>query len=422
VTTDAEQRGARCTDLNPTRTKSRPTPGTGTPGAAEESDPLVIADPPHKPNARTAPSPHLATEPANDTDDEKRVPTTMRERWARIWPTLLAAVTLSAVGGPAAVASYHHARDVIAEHGDPVMAPWLALTTDGMLLAALVVIWVRRHRGEHIKAGPWAAFWAGMTATMAANLAAAQPTPVGIVVALWPPVCLAITLELVALVASPAKQHPVVADARPGQWTGHLPDDAQPAPGHAPAVPALDDRAPEAGEAGHDTGTNNRHPVRETPAEPTAETTHAPAAAPTGTNGHIPTRVPAAPALALRDLSGSTGQVPASASRHGSGVEAGHEAGQNGHGGPVRTGRVPDGEILTWLRHQARTTGQVPGRRKVIEDWELGSTRADRLRAIVINEAASKGPYFGGADSSWSRPVLHGARSEDPVPGHPNDR
>jgi hypothetical protein len=57
-----------------------------------------------------------------------------------------------------------------------------------MLLAALVVIWVRRHRGQHVKPRPWAAFWTGMTATIAANLAAAQPTSVGIVVALWPPV------------------------------------------------------------------------------------------------------------------------------------------------------------------------------------------------------------------------------------------
>jgi hypothetical protein len=48
-----------------------------------------------------------------------------------------------------------------------------------------------------------------MTATIAASLAAAQPTPVGIVVALWPPICLAITLELIALVASPTKHHPV---------------------------------------------------------------------------------------------------------------------------------------------------------------------------------------------------------------------
>ena len=95
-------------------------------------------------------------------NEEKRTPPSARERWARIWPSLLAVVNLSAVGGPAAVASYRHARDVIAQHGDPVMAPWLALTTDGMLLAALVVIWVRRHRGKHVKAGPWAVFWAGM--------------------------------------------------------------------------------------------------------------------------------------------------------------------------------------------------------------------------------------------------------------------
>jgi hypothetical protein len=322
----------------------------------------------------------------------------MRERWARTWPSLLAVVTLSAVGGPAAVASYRHARDVIAEHGDPVMAPWLALTTDGMLLAALVVIWVRRHRNEQVKAGPWAAFWAGMGATIAANLAAAQPTPVGIVVALWPPVCLAITLELVALVASRTKPHPIATDALRAGWTADAPVDAQPAPGHAPTETAFQHRARETGKAGHDTGTDNSHPVGERPAEPAAETRRAPAAAQAGTNGHASVREPAVPAPAPdpRDLSGSTGRVPAPPSGHGSGMEPGHEASQNGHHGPVRTGRVPDGDILAWLREQAGTTGQVPGRKKVIEKWALGSTRAERLRGIVIHEAASKGPRFGG--------------------------
>jgi Protein of unknown function (DUF2637) len=395
VTTGAEVAGVRSTDLNPTRTKNRPTPGPGTPGAAGESDPLVIVTPLHEPNACTTPSPHRATEPPDDTDEEKRVPTTVRERWARTWPSLLAVVTLSAVGGPAAVASYRHARDVIAEHGDPVMAPWLALTTDGMLLAALVVIWVRRHRGEHVKAGPWAAFWAGMAATIAANLAAAQPTPVGIVVALWPLVCLAITLELVALVASRAKQHPSITDALPAEWTAHVPDDAQPAPGHMPAASALEARAPETGEAGHDTVTDNRHPVGKRPAEPAAETRRAPAV-PAGTNRHLPARAPAMPAPDPRDVSGPTGQVPAPASGHGSGMAPGHEAGQNGHPGPARTGRVPDGDILAWLRGQAGTTGQVPGRKKVIEKWAIGSPRAERLRGIVLDEAASNGPRIGG--------------------------
>jgi Protein of unknown function (DUF2637) len=394
----AEQNGASSTDLNPTRTKPRPTPGTGTLGAAEESDPLVIADPLHQPNTYTTPSPHLATEPANDADDETRVQTTVRERWARIWPSLLAVVTLSAVGGPAAVASYRHARDVIAQHGDPVMAPWLALTTDGMLLAALVVIWVRRHRGEHVKAGPWAAFWVGMAATIAANLAAAQPTPVGIAVALWPPVCLAITLELVALVAYPASHHPTATNTPHVEWTAHGPDDAQPAPGHATAETASEDRAAESRDAGHDTDTDNRHPVGEMPAVPAAGPKRAPVDWSAGTSGHPPKLERGVPAPDLWGVSSS----------------AGHEAGQNGHNGHVPTRRASDGHILAWLRERARTTGQVPGRRQLIEEWALGSTRAERLRGIVIDEAAME-PLPRNSDG---QPPPHPAR----IAGHAKDR
>jgi hypothetical protein len=68
-------------------------------------------------------------------------------------------------------------------------------------------------------------------------------------------------------------------------------------------------------------------------------------------------------------------------------MEPGQEAGQNGHHGHVPTRRAPDRDILAWLRERARTTGQVPGRRQVIEEWALGSTRAERLRGIVIDEA-----------------------------------
>lgn len=133
----------------------------------------------------------------------------VRDAWFRVWPSLLAVVTVSAVGGPAAVASYRHQRDVIAANGDPVMAPWLPLSVDGMLLAALVVLWVRRRRGDSPGWLPWLSFGAGMAATVAANLAAVTlhdptPSPVAYVVALWPPVALALTLELVALVAARA--------------------------------------------------------------------------------------------------------------------------------------------------------------------------------------------------------------------------
>lgn len=126
----------------------------------------------------------------------------IRGAWGRTWPALLAVGTVGAVGVPAAVASYRHARDVIAAHGDPVMAPWLPLSVDGMLVAALVVIWVRRHRGDPAGAFPWLAFSFGMVVTVLANLAAVvQPSPVAFAVALFPPLALAVTLELVALIA-----------------------------------------------------------------------------------------------------------------------------------------------------------------------------------------------------------------------------
>ena len=132
----------------------------------------------------------------------------LRAGWARVWPALLAVGTVGAVGVPAAVASYRHARDVIAAYGDPVMAPFLPLSVDGMLVAALVVIWVRRHRGDRAGAFPWCAFGFGMVVTILANLAAVrEPGPVAVAVALFPPLALAVTLELVALIAYRSAPH-----------------------------------------------------------------------------------------------------------------------------------------------------------------------------------------------------------------------
>jgi hypothetical protein len=157
-------------------------------------------------------------------------------------------------------------------------------------------------------------------------------------------------------------------------------------PGMTPPVTGLDDRTPETRETGeadeprHHTGTDRGHAVGERPA---ADLERAP-----GANGHVPVRVATSPAPDPRDGLDPAGQVPAPASEYGPGAEPAHQAGQNGHHRPVRTRRVPDGDILAWLREQAGTTGKVPGRRKVIDKWALGSPRADRLRRIVRAETA----------------------------------
>lgn len=127
------------------------------------------------------------------------------------WPRLVGVAIVATVGAPAAVASYLHARTVVART-DPAMAAWLPLTTDGLLLGALVVMWARRLVADPVGRGPWAAFALGMAATIAANLAAAPASPEGFIVALWPPVALAVTLELVAI---------LVGHSSPGERLAH---------------------------------------------------------------------------------------------------------------------------------------------------------------------------------------------------------
>jgi hypothetical protein len=107
--------------------------------------------------------------------------------------------------------------------------------------------------------------------------------------------------------------------------------------------------------------------------------------------GDTPTLGPPSgpPAPDLPGISSPARPAPADA-YPGSNMDLAHAAAQNGHHSPARTRPVPDSHILAWLRQQASSTGQMPGRRKVIERWALGSTRAERLRGIVIDEAASQ--------------------------------
>lgn len=139
----------------------------------------------------------------------------MSEPRRRTGPVVLAGLVLlglvavlTAVGGPAAVASYRHAQKVAERFGEtPDMAAWLPLTTDGMLVLALIVMYARRLRHEPVGRAPWVAFAAGTAATLAANLAAADLAhapnrwEVGgrLAVAVWPPIAFALTLELLAL-------------------------------------------------------------------------------------------------------------------------------------------------------------------------------------------------------------------------------
>jgi hypothetical protein len=315
----------------------------------------------------------------------------LRDAWHRAWPTLLAVGTVTAVGGPAAVASYRHARTVVHAAGDPVMAPWLPLSVDGMLVAALVVLWVRRHAGDPAGWFPWAAFALGTLATLGANLAAVglpdplpeQPValaaalaaaaavaheagPLAYVVALWPPIALALTLELVALVA---------------HRTGPADDDAAGLTG--PQTDRTDDELTDDDEP--DTGDlivelpADWGPVGPLDIEPVTE--------------ELPVILTAGPDRSATPVrtgqtepvqTGQTEQTEPAPARSGP-VRPAADLGSQ----PDRPAELTDDELLVEVQALAEKLGKVPGREAVREltgqllPRPVGSGRADRLRARV---------------------------------------
>jgi Protein of unknown function (DUF2637) len=114
--------------------------------------------------------------------------------------TTLAVVAVALV---AAVASYDHQRALAALAGEDWRAWLLPVSVDGLVLAASMSMLVRRRAGMPVGALSWASLLAGIGASLAANVAAAEATTVGRVVAAWPPVALLLAWELLMQVRAP---------------------------------------------------------------------------------------------------------------------------------------------------------------------------------------------------------------------------
>jgi hypothetical protein len=105
-------------------------------------------------------------------------------------------VAVVAVAGVAAVASYEHMRALASVAGEGWRAWLLPISVDGLAVAASMTMLVRRRAGQRAGVLPWAALLLGLGASLAANVAAAEPSVVGRLVAAWPPVGLLLSYEL----------------------------------------------------------------------------------------------------------------------------------------------------------------------------------------------------------------------------------
>jgi Protein of unknown function (DUF2637) len=113
-------------------------------------------------------------------------------------------VAVLAVALVAAVASYDHQRALAALAGEGWRVWLLPVSVDGLVVAASMTMLVRRRASLPAGALSWTSLLAGIGASLAANVAAADPTVVGRVVAAWPPVALLLAWELLMQVRAPA--------------------------------------------------------------------------------------------------------------------------------------------------------------------------------------------------------------------------
>lgn len=116
------------------------------------------------------------------------------------WVRVVTVAAVSVVAAVAAVASYVHMHELATDAGEGWRAHLIPLSVDGMLVAASMVMLVRRRAGEDAGLLPWVGLVLGLVASLAANVAAANPTVLSWIVSGWPPLALAVSFELLILV------------------------------------------------------------------------------------------------------------------------------------------------------------------------------------------------------------------------------
>jgi hypothetical protein len=133
----------------------------------------------------------------------------------------------------AAVVSYGHMHALALQHREgPVASALIPLSVDGMIVAASMSLLLDSRLGHCGGLLPWALLVTGAAASLAANIAAAEPTAAGRVIAAWPSFALTASYELLmrrvrraARSAAPAAadRGPVPLPQGAGSATGDLP-------------------------------------------------------------------------------------------------------------------------------------------------------------------------------------------------------
>ncbi|AYF30494.1 hypothetical protein CSH63_24205 [Micromonospora tulbaghiae] len=162
-------------------------------------------------------------------------------------PTRLARdVSTVVVAGIAAWSSWSHMVAVALRFGErPEVAYVLPLSVDGMLVVASAAMVEDKRAGRRVRWSARTAFAVGVAASVAANIAAAAPSPGARIVAAWPAVALLLVVEMLSRSHPAARNNHRTPDAVCLNQAQPFPD----APATPPDPHPLDISVAEAGEA-----------------------------------------------------------------------------------------------------------------------------------------------------------------------------
>lgn len=98
------------------------------------------------------------------------------------------------VAGIAAYASYSHMRHLALEYGqDAAVATLLPVSVDGLMVVATLAL----GDGRRYRWSAWAAFWAGVAASVVANVLAAPPSGIARTISAWPAIAFLLVVEVI---------------------------------------------------------------------------------------------------------------------------------------------------------------------------------------------------------------------------------
>jgi hypothetical protein len=113
--------------------------------------------------------------------------------------TLVRNVSSGAVAAIAAWSSYSHMVHLAVRHGERAEVAWaLPFSVDGMLIVSTIVMVDDKRHGHRVRPMARLAFTIGVIASIAANIAAAHPTPSARIIAAWPAIALLLVVEMLA--------------------------------------------------------------------------------------------------------------------------------------------------------------------------------------------------------------------------------